>query len=439
MLQCRSHQLALLLAGALVPACALNLTITVSSPLQSASSLGIQSALTSIASAGGGTLKLTGSGSVLVDSLTSLNVGSNTTLEGDPAQSPYGMTIVGANDTGLSYRSLGYPLLNINGASNVTIWNLDFEGNVSGQNLCAPAISITNGSSPILITYNKINYALTRGVVIENSTGVTVQYLSLFMNRSWSGSIPEGGTGIYCLTCASVTLQNNYVSASDYYFSGPPTSDPRTGSAPSTTTACVPNPNCVKAATMDVVAFYAGSNNNISSNTIQYSNTAGVYLAAYGGVNETGTTIASNTISYMRQSGLDIAPCTNCYISGNSVSYSDLANLSLYTCSGGTVTGNTLSIGGRWLDGLHYNDGSLSIRSSTTGVSATYNYIYGNAGGTSGNWAVWFDQPAAGYPYPQSNSVSNNDLWSGRPTGNYTGGNYTGWNTLNTLSGNTNH
>jgi len=316
------------------------------------------------------------------------------------------MTIVGANDTGLSYRSLSYPLVSINGASNVTVWNLDFEGNASGQNLCAPAIWVTYASSPVLISYNQINHALTRGGVIEYSTGVTVHWLSLFLIRSWTTSVPEGGAGIYCLSCTGRTIQHNYVSASDYYFSGPPTSDPRTGPAPSTSTGCVPNSNCSKAATMDTVAFYAGSNNNISNNTIEYSNTAGVYLAAYGGTNETGTTVSSNTISYIRQSGLDIAPCTNCYISSNAVRYSDLANLSLYDCSGGTVTNNTLSVGGRWLDGLHYNDGSFSIRSNTTGVSATFNYIYGNIGGSSGNWAVWFDQPASGYPYPHSGNAN---------------------------------
>jgi len=184
---------------------------------------------------------------------------------------------------------------------------------------------------------------------------------------------------------------------------------------------------------MDVVAFYDGSYNSISHNTIEYGNTAGIYLAcAYlTPCGEHNATVWDNTVSYFREHGVDIDQCTDCVIVTNTVSQAEQASLSLANSTGGSssIRYNVLRDSGKWMNTYGNDFGSLTIAGNTNGITdIAYNAVFAS----NNYYNIWFFQESAS---PSGNVVTNNDLYaSGSST--YISGNYGSWNTSNTTSPN---
>lgn len=360
--------------------------------------VGVQAALSAIESSGGGALLFTGQGSLLVSQ--SLNVGSNTTVYGDTARTPYGMTIVGENSPDLSYRKVDDPIFIVREKSNVTFWNLEFDGNQPGRPLCGQAIEIQNSSANVLVVYCKVAGARQLGVAIRDSSYVTVRYLTLIMSRS-NGTEPEGGAGIWMSSCQHCTIENNEISSPTYYATGPPDSDPN---------------HWVNAApVMDLVASYGGRYNAFQHNNISSGNTAGIYLACLGqqtdcpaAGRESSPTVWDNTVHHFRQSGLDLASCDDLNVVTNRVYTIDHAPVSIADCHGGVVQWNTLYDGGLLVPSGQVF-GALYLLWGTSGIQATDNYVHG----AQDNFSVYIKAGSEGFPDCVNNTVTNNKLWAG--------------------------
>ena len=309
-------------------------------------SLSIQGDLNSIAAAGGGTLTLSGAGSLLVSA--TLNIGDNVQLAGDasnPQGNEYGMTIVGAPDTGMTYRT--QPVVSINGKQSASIYNLFFDGNQPGYILCGAAITGDSSTSGTVINV-AIQGARDFGVTAIYASSFTIQYLSLTLKRATPGSTEsEGGAGVWCRGCTGAILDSAYIYANDYYNAGPPQGDGRAGQAPLPTADPLTAP--YNAPPMDLVSFTDGSSNTIRHCHLGYGNTAGVYLAKFsinGG--ESGDVVWDNTVDHFRENGLDIADCSNCSIVTNVVTNSELCDLLLADTTNAEVEWNSFNTSGRW-------------------------------------------------------------------------------------------
>jgi hypothetical protein len=441
-------------------ACALDINITVPSALTRSDTLQIQSKLDQIAAANGGTLTLTGpaTASVLVVETNGLQVSSNTTLRGDPANPK--MVLVGENTPGLNYRA--WPLIQVVGATSsaatpATLYNLDIEGGTTGPSrpLGTYAIWIQN-SSYVQIVYDTIAGARTFGIAATSTSNLTIQYLSLGITRkalNESTAYNEGGAGIWCgalagvpgsFGCQNAQVLNSYVHADDYFNSGPPsdTGDPRVGTTPPPT-AIPPTDSRGPAKSTVLIEFSDGSNNTFAHNSLYYSNTAAIFLfPGVNGTGENGDVIWDNHIAYCRQAGLDIDKASNLDILTNTMttyfegSIIGLANSTCDTAPGKGIQFNTLDKGGNWLLPNQYpNDfGAFQLQGNTHGCTEiTNNYIHGS----NNPYAVYFFELVNPLREPNGNTVTNNNLWSG--TSGYLNGHYTGWNTLNTVSPNTLH
>lgn len=379
--------------------------------------VGVQAALNAIEGSGGGALLLTGQGSLLVSQ--SISVGNNTTVYGDPARQPYGMVIVGENSTGRSYRQVDDPIFIVNQKSNVTFWNLEFDGNQPSRPLCGQAIEIQNSSTNVLVVYCKVVDARQRGITIRDSSYITVRYVALSMRRS-TGTEPEGGVGIWLYNSQHCTIEYNEISSPTYYASGPPISEPNhwPGAAP----------------VMDLVASYGGSYNAFQHNHISSGNTAGIYLACRGEQTncpadrrEESPTVWDNTIHHFRQSGLDLASCDDMTVVTNRVYTIDHSPLAIADSHGGIVQWNTLYDGGRLvIPGQVF--GALYLLWGTSGIQATNNDIHGDLN----NFSVYIKAGSEGFPDCVNNTVTNNNLWVGSSGyfGGVTSGNTTSPNTL---------
>jgi len=371
----------------------------------------VQSALNAINSSGGGGLKLTGPGSLLVKA--PLQIYNNTRFYGDPARSPYGMVLVGDNRTsscssGGTFRHGNCPIIivtdqNAYSADNVTIWNIHFDGSRSGYPLSAPAVSVVR-STGVVIIYAKINGARTGGVSIRQSAGTNIKYLSLDMARSTSGE-PEGGAGVWIAQSTGTVLENSLIEGKPYYDAGLPVSDP--------------NSSAGAAPTMDLVASYGSSGTVIRHNSISYSNTAGVYLAActaavvcanpgWNTAREVNATVWDNQIRYFRQHGIDVADTDDSHVDTNQVQNTGYASLALGNSHNNVVRYNTF-VGsgsvGSWDAGLLFLWGSSG------------NYVAANdIKGLNSSYAVYF-RAGNGAPVqntdPQGNIVTGNNLWMG--------------------------
>jgi hypothetical protein len=432
---------------------ALDKTITVSGTLVSSTNLLIQNALNQIGAAGGGTLTLAGTGSVLVDDVDTgmnrrpLTVYSNTTITGGTDQTPYGMVLVGENNTnlGLSYRITA--VLQILNSSTVTIKKLDIEGGTTSPTprpLCASAISIMNSDHVQVIT-NKIAGVRKGGIAAQpvphTSTIVsylTIQDLDLIMNRKSVGSNePEGGVGIYCSTCQHAQVTNCLIHADDYFHSGPPNNvgDPRVNMTPPPTAMPITDPRG-SAPAIALVQFSGGSNNEIDHNTLLYSNAAAIFVFA----GETNDVIWANHVSYCRQAGLDIDQCTNCTIVTNTIgTYIETSPISLARSTTTTGPGlgvqyNTLQNGGMWMIQYGSDYGALNITGSASGCMINCTDIENNEiyGSNNQDAVYFFDGP---FGQPIGNVVTNNSLWSGL-SGWVSGSSTSNWSTRNTVSNN---
>lgn len=359
--------------------------------------VGVQAALNAIESSGGGALLFTGPGSLLVTQ--SLSVGSNTTVYGDTSRTPYGMIVVGENSPGLSYRKQDDPVFIVSQKSNVTFWNLQFDGDQPGRPLCAQVIEI-NASTNVLIAYCKVEGARQLGVTIRVSSYVTVSYLTLTMRRS-NGTEPEGGVGIWMYSCQHCTIENNGISSPTYYAAGPPDSDPN---------------HWVNAApVMDLVASYGGRYNTFRHNQITSGNAAGIYLACLGpqtncpaSGRELSPTVWDNTVHHFRQSGLDLASCDDVNVVTNRVYTIDHVALGLADCHGGVVQWNTFYDSGLLVpDGLVF--GALYFLWGTSGIQATNNYIDGG----QDDFSVYIKAGSEGFPDCMNNTITNNNLGAG--------------------------
>lgn len=379
--------------------------------------VGVQAALNAIESSGGGALLLTGQGSLLVSQ--SISVGSNTTVYGDTARQPYGMIIVGDNSPGLSFRKVDDPIFVVSQKSNVTFWNLEFDGNQPARPLCGQVIEIQNSSTNVLVVYCKVVGARQRGIAIRDSSYVTVRYLTLVMRRS-GGAEPEGGAGIWLSSCQRCTIEHNDISGPTYYASGPPISDPNhwAGAAP----------------TMDLVASYGGRHNAFQHNNITSGNTAGIYLACLGvqtncpaDKREVSPTVWNNTVHHFRQSGLDLASCDDLTVVTNRVYTIDHSPVAIADSHGGIVQWNTLYDGGLLgVPGQLF--GALHLLWGTSDIQATNNDIHGG----QNNYSVYIKAGSEGFPDCVNNTVTNNNLWAGQSGyfGGLVSGNVTSPNAL---------
>jgi Right handed beta helix region len=394
---------------ALVPkeVVACDITVNVPSQLTPAQSVnwsapcgvgaGVQAALSAIESSGGGALLFTGPGSLLVSQ--SLRVGSNTTVYGDTSRTPFGMIIVGENTAGVSYRKPDDPVFIVSQKSNVTFWNLQFDGDQPGRPLCAQVIEI-NASTNVLIVYCKVEGARQLGVTIRESSYVTVSYLTLIMRRS-GGTEPEGGVGIWMYSCQHCTIEHNQISSPTYYAAGPPDSDPN---------------RWVNAApVMDLVASYGGRYNAFQHNDISSGNSAGIYLACLGAQTncpadgrELSPTVWDNTVHHFRQSGLDLASCDDVNVVTNRVYTIDHVALGLADCHGGVVQWNTFYDSGLLVPSGQVF-GALYFLWGTSGIQASDNVIQGG----QDHFSVYLKAGSEGFPNCVNNTVTNNKLWAG--------------------------
>jgi hypothetical protein len=370
--------------------------------------VGVQSALDHVASLGGGEIKLTGSGSVLVG--PALKVGNRTTIYGDPSRAPYGMTMIGANCGSSSYRACPIFLVqnqtssSNNGGANIVIQNLDFDGTNSSFPLVAPAVDIQN-SNKVRVLSSRIRGARRFGITVLKSTDIFIQSLSLDLVRSSSGE-PEGGAGIWITQSVRTTLENSTITE-QYYLAGLPQGDSRaSASAPPT---------------MDVVASYGSTNTVIHHNTIKYGNTAGIYIAACtdpgtcspvgtSTARDVGATLWDNDIQYQREYGIDIANADQVSVLTNRVSFVGDSPISLADVRNSSVQWNTLSEGSSnptTIDGLPKS--TLYLQWGSTGNYVANNSIYG--GGAA--YTVFFQGTHPLYGSVTSNQVINNSLWTG--------------------------
>ena len=390
---------------------------------------GVQTALNLLSGSGTGTLQFVGSGSLLVTS--PLYVYSGTSVKGNSAAGPFGTPIVGEARTasctsGGTYRPSACPIIVIPGQSNVTVTNLDINGDTGGRILAGPAFAINANSNNVTVSASRVVGARQFAITVDHSSHVNLDGLNLLLERSY-GSQPEGGAGVWVNQSSYVSLQNSTVSSPQYYNSGPPVGDPN--ALPG-----APGP-------MDLVAFYGGNNNSISHNTITYGNSAAIYVARCDsspvcnplGTRERDSTIWDNTINHMQQHGLDLANCDRPNVVTNRVDTVGDAALSIANCINGNVQFNTFS--SSWLNPLSIEVGTVWIYWGSTGNSVSSNNIKGYGGNAT--YSVMFSSAVDGaYPLSTGNNVFNNDIWAG--ISGYFGG-YGGSLPSNTTSPNTLH
>jgi parallel beta-helix repeat protein len=303
----------------------------------SGSGTGVQSALDFVAEAGGGSVKLSGAGSLLVGS--PLRVRNRTMLYGDPARSPYGMVVVGDNadgacNPGPAYRDRDCPVIQVFGqtaspvnGANITIYNLHIDGATPGRPL-NNAISVQH-SNKVSIVYNRISGARWKGIEDANTVETMIDYLWLEMVRR-TGPDPEtGGAGVWLSRSANTTLQHSIITSPTYFDTGVPDWDVRHG------------PNA--AATMDLVSALGTTGTRIVGNTISASNAAGIYLAADLEARVSGALVANNTVANFRQHGIDLANCDHVDVTGNTVINAGDAGVSIADCHFGYFQGNTIA------------------------------------------------------------------------------------------------
>ncbi len=402
---------------------ALDLAIQVPSKLTPASSLRVQEKLDLIARAGGGTLTLSGTGSLLVDlsrkprngrpHQVPLRVGKGVRLKGDGESQEaggYRMTIVGSPDEGQSFRTV--PVVSLDRSESATVDGILFDGRQTGYILCAAAITAYYSRSAA-ITHVTIQGSRKFGVAAKGASYLTIQDLDLTINRATPGSTePEGGAGIWCAECDHVVLDSSRIYSYEYYKAGPPSGsgDARAGTqTPPETADPITAP--YNAPAMDLVAFYDGSNNAVRRCRIGYGNAAGIYLAKDTGGGETGDLVWDNTVDHVRENGLDIAGCTNCFVLSNTVTNSELSDLLLAFTTNARVENNTLDTSGRWpitwqaagnLNGAGI--GSLELLGHTIGSKINGNVIHASYS----PYAIWFWYYGG---VPASNTVTANQMW----------------------------
>lgn len=335
----------LLAAGPSYAAC--DLVLPVSNPLTPADAIpwsgcgasgsGVQRALDLVANLGGGSVMLSGGGSLLVGA--PLRIQNRTTLFGDPARTPYGMVVVGDNadaacNPGPAYRDRDCPVIQVfgqdaapAGGANVTIFNLDIDGGTPGRPL-NNAISVLQ-STGVAILYNRIRGARWKGIEDANTNGTRIEYLTLDMVRRTGPDAEVGGAGVWFSRSANATLANSFIASPTYFETGVPDWDSRHG----------PNASI----TMDLVSAQGTTGTRIVGNTLLASNTSGIYLSADVDVRVRSAFIANNTVTDARQHGIDLANCDNVEVTGNVVTNAGDAGILIADCHGGYFQGNTIA------------------------------------------------------------------------------------------------
>lgn len=373
------------------------------------SGYGVQGALNQISVSGGGTLQLTGAGGVLVTQ--PLTVYGGTAVSGDSSVGTYGTPIVGEayrNSAGScayvgSYRDSTCPLFVVTSQSGVTLKYLDVQGDNAGR-LLDVAFQVQNSTA---VTLSNTRVVGARFIAFELYQDSYSTVSNSYIEMRSGGTDQPAGAGIWSLAGSNIQVTSNTITAPQFYSAGPPAGN-----------------------TMDLVAFYGGTNNTIDHNSISYSNTAGIYLALNGASGETNPTIWANSVDHFQQHGLDLANCTSPQVLTNTVSNTVQASLSLYACTNGTIEYNEFS--DSFVSGFAITDGAVWIDGGSTGNAIVNNYIYGTVlpgsglPGGSPNYDVMFgsayDLP--GTPAPTGNSVTGNYMWKG--TTGYIGGSTAG-------------
>jgi hypothetical protein len=373
-----------------------------------ASGTGVNSALEAVGRAGGGTVQLMGAGSLLVRPLSgSLLVPSNTTLQGDPARAPYGMTVIGENSAGLNYRSRHDPVIRSLNSSNVKITNLNIEGDLGGSRL-GGGIAFRN-TSDVELLHIRINGVRSAGVVVYQSTRVKIRDLTLTMRRK-TASEPEGGAGVWMWQAIDSLVENSVIDGTEYWQSGPPTIDPRRW------------PNA--APVMDLVASYGGRRNRFQHNQVSKGNTAGIYIACGTSQplncppasRDSDTVVWDNQIRDMRQNGLDIANADRVMVLTNRVERAEYSTLAMAAAHNGTIKYNRLSESG-------LNPGSRIVGALQLLWGSSNNIVKDNQiDGYQGNFAVYFRPASDGFGNPTGNVVAGNALSPGITKPYYTSG-----------------
>jgi hypothetical protein len=370
--------------------------------------VGVQSALDLVTSLGGGEVKLTGAGSILVGS--PLKVGNRTLVYGDLSRLPYGMQLIG-NQCGGSPIQRECPVISINSQSisgtsnnNVEIRNIEIAAHPTYPNR-GEVISIRE-SNRVLLENVKIDGAVRMGVAVYRSANVAIRNLNLTMVRWPSQPSLEGGAGVWIFGSTNTLLENSTITSPEYYASGLPKPDPR-----SAVTAAL---------TMDLVAAYASQGTRIQGNTITYGNTAGIYIACQADTagcetartaRDVGAVVWNNTVRFFRQHGLDIASSDGTQVVTNRVSDIGDAALALADVTQSTVQYNTLERA-QLNAQPHSLRGTLLLLWGAKNNNITYNTVVGD---TNTEYAVAFsDSGSAAFGFCTSNNVSSNNLWRGR-------------------------
>jgi len=433
-----------LLASATSAFASCNITITVSNPLTPADNLywagcgtngtNVQGALDVVASQEGGSVMLTGTGSLLVKK--PLVVGYATTLYGDNSKS-YGMTLVGditsANSgcapSTTGARTLDCPIVRVtnltnappNGATtNATIWNIKFDGTVAGKPLTAPAVSIENSNS-ILITNTYVTGSRYIAYAVSSSPSTTLSYISADLVKGSGIGSDGAGSGIWVNLSNNSIVEYATIFAVDNYNAGYPTSS---------------NPP------RDLVAVYGSDNVTVRHSKLINTNAAGIFVyrcdassstCPGGSANRRSSNITlwDNDVQYTRQHGIDVAYTDTPTIVTNRISDVGHAGISLANVQGGTLQYNTLQrTGNEAVNLADQSYGAILVKWGAASVSATSNQIYGSSVGSSLRYSVYFEA-LTGWPNPSNNSFTSNSIWTG--ASGYFGGSVSG----NTTSPNT--
>jgi parallel beta-helix repeat protein len=363
------------------------------------SGTGLNSAINYASGKGGGTITLSGSGSLLVSNTIAMK--NNVTLSGPSPESPF--SIIGANTSGYSYRKASHFVIQATNCTNIAIQYLSLDGDISGYGCAGPMIKFKGCTNVTLLGSEIISQR--SGVFTELSSNVHIASNNITITLSGTDQDDAGGAGVWINTCTDCEAVSNFIDSYEVWEAGP--ANWRSDAWETSVGAC------------DHVAIYGKSRNIlVSGNTFQYGNAAAVYVK---GVTNGLIRIQDNMCSNFRENGIDISQSTHLLMSGNTVQHTASAGITLAReVTGCIVRDNEVSHNSQ---GVGQPSPPTWNAPCTVWRGAYANAIYNNTfDGSAESYCVYgvnlphYD----GFPDSVDNIVEDNMVYSG--TADYYGG-----------------
>lgn len=377
-----------------------------------------------------------------------LTVYSNTELRGGkaPTGQDFGAVLCGENSAQMPYRF--EPMIRIGAAvgltGNVLIHNLEFTGK-----LAYSVIEIINanvlpglptlpdaGGFGVSILFNRITGSRGAGINCNDSRRVQVKYLSMVAVRKPSSDPDntEGGQSIRFVQCHDSSIENNILSAPDFYKPGPSVGSGNirvcTGAGPQYE-GCLDPKAANLARTHELIGAYGSQRNMIAHNRLSFTNTAAIYLARFctkanagydcpdaNLIRSSDNVIWNNDIQFTRELGIDLETADRVQVLTNRVRNTDSAGIALADTHGGVLSYNVFSrtglvplsqFGKR--DGQRFGDagpmGAIYFNWKSTGNILSENII----DETFADYAVFFKD--VGAAETRNNQVVTSGPWTG--------------------------